>query len=85
MVELGDSVKDKVTGFRGVAVARYIFLNGCDRYSVQPGVKKDGTLPEAQTFDEPQLGVIRSRAAKTGNRKTGGPAPYLPKPKPEPI
>ena len=61
MIELGQKVKDKVSGFKGVAVAKYEFLNGCTRINVQPKIDKDGKLPEAEAFDEPQLEVIPSK------------------------
>lgn len=81
MINLGDEVKDKVSGFRGVAVARHEYLQGCLRISVQPPIDKDGKLPDALAFDEPQLVVVKTARVATGQRDTGGPAPYLPKPK----
>jgi hypothetical protein len=77
MIKLGDEVKCKVTGFKGIAVARYHFLSGCNRYAVQPKVKRDGTLPEEKVFDEPVLEAVKKKVSiKKGT--TGGPAPYLP-------
>lgn len=64
MVELGDEVKDKVTGFKGIAVVKSIYLQGCDRFSVQPLVDKDGNIPECQHFDEPQLKVLKKAKVK---------------------
>jgi len=58
-INLGDKVKDTVTGFKGIAIARTIWLHGCARITVQPeGVQKDGKLYETQVFDEPQLIVL---------------------------
>ena len=34
MINLGDEVKDRVTGFIGIAVSRTNYLNGCDRIDV---------------------------------------------------
>lgn len=65
MVGLGDEVKDKVTGFKGIAVGITIFLQGCRRISVQPPVGKDGILPDQHWFDEPQLDVIKVAKVKT--------------------
>ena len=56
-VHLGDTVRDAITNFEGKAVARYIFLNGCNRIHVQPTVNEDGTLPESKIFDEPNLTI----------------------------
>ncbi len=79
MIELGDLVKDQVSGFKGIATARHTFLQGCDRISVQPAVDKEGKLPETQAFDEPQLDiekVAKVPPAPVVAGKTGGPMPY---------
>lgn len=81
---LGREVKDRVTGFKGIAVAVYIYLQGCVRYSVQPKIKKDGTLPKDQVFDEPQLEIIGKRKIKAEIEENGGPALYLPTERPSP-
>lgn len=80
MVTLGDEVKDKVTGFLGIAVARHTYLQGCNRISVQPSVDKDGKNQESCTFDEPQLIVIASQKVVAGDDSgaTGGPEKYMP-------
>ena len=80
MVELGDKVKDPVSGFIGVAVSSHHYLHGCTRISVQPPVDKDGKLPEIQSFDEPQLEVLKTQVVKPdpapSPQRTGGPAKY---------
>jgi len=77
MVTLGDKVKDKISGFSGIAVSRHSYLNGCDRISVQPIVDKKGKHPDSMSFDEPQLKVLKKRVGKIGNRKVGGPSKYM--------
>lgn len=57
-IELGYMVRDKLTGFTGVAENRATFLYGCDRYCVQPPVDKDGKIPESTMIDEPQLELV---------------------------
>jgi hypothetical protein len=79
MVNLGDKVKDVVTGLTGIAVAKTHYLQGCARIGVQPQELKDGKPVEASWFDEPQLEVIEVGAInlKTDqSEKPGGPA-YL--------
>ncbi len=61
-VELGDLVKDSVSGFEGVAVSSHHYMQGCVRFAVQPKIDKEGKLPEQQVFDEPQLELIQKRA-----------------------
>ena len=78
---LGKKVKDKVSNFTGIATGRHTFLAGCDRYTVQPEVEKDGKLPECQTFDEPQLQIIKEKKVVVKGEKPGGPMPFTPKEK----
>jgi hypothetical protein len=72
-ITLGDKVKDTVTGFTGIAVARVNWLHGCDRIIIQPaGTDKDGKIFESQHFDEPQVIVLQPKKVKEGNHSTGG-------------
>jgi len=78
MINLGDEVRDMVTSFKGVAVARHSYLQGCDRIAIQPPVDKEGKLPEIQVFDEPQLVVIKAAKIKrqAPTKDPGGPEKY---------
>ena len=76
MAKLGDRVKDKVTGFKGVVVAAHNYLNGCTRLTVQPKLSKDGKMPQTECFDEPQLMVLTKEKHSVGNVITGGPSKY---------
>jgi len=49
-VKLGQEVKDTITGFRGIAVTRTEFLQGCCRIEVQPKVKRDGIIPDLYRY-----------------------------------
>lgn len=80
MIKLGTKVRERVSGFEGVAVARTTWLTGCDRYTVQPtGLDKAGKPFESCTFDEPQLEVLgQPRRAAVGPEAAtnpGGPRP----------
>ena len=76
VVELGDKVCDKVTGFTGIAVAKHEYLQGCVRFSVQPKADMEkGTVPESETFDEPLLGLIQ-KAVVSPEPPDGGPSKY---------
>lgn len=76
MIELGSKVKDKITGFEGIAVARFQWLTGCERYEVQPERLKDGKPIESATFDEKRLTVLgKPTKALLSVRDVGGPAP----------
>lgn len=74
-INLGDVVKDTITGFEGVAVASYEYLHGCRRICVQPQALHEGKPIEASTVDEPQLEVVKAVAAPRSEPVTGGPQP----------
>jgi len=76
-VELGDKVKDIVTGFTGIVVAKTQWLNGCWRISVQPQGLKDGKPIEHQAFDVEQLKILKAKEIKTTPpaKLKGGPRP----------
>ena len=82
MVNLGDVVIDRVSGFTGIVVAIHNYLDGCTRLTVQPKVGSDGKLPNTATFDAPQLVVHKTGEIKIGDTKTGGPEKYTPSERP---
>lgn len=69
---LGDVVKDTITGFKGVVVYRSQWLNGCNTYGVKPQDLKDGAPQKSEHLDEPQL-LLDERGAHEPQRATGGP------------
>lgn len=78
MIALGSKVKDKVTGFEGIAIGRSTFLNGCARVGVQPKIGADGKIIDASWFDEPQLETVEANVVPQGAQDTGGPIPSVP-------
>lgn len=83
MIKLGEEVKDTITGFRGIAVSRVEWLNGCVRYAIQGKVNADGKVPKEEWFDETQLEVVKKKNVKD-RKRLGGPTP-APKRNPDPI
>lgn len=73
-MKLGDKMKDKVSGFEGVAIAKTEWLYGCVRVVLQPMADKDGKLPDTQAFDIDQLESQGSKIERTPSA-TGGPMP----------
>lgn len=74
---LGDLVKDRVTGFKGILTAETRWLNGCVRMNVQPqGINKDGKPFEAQSFDVEQLDLVKAQVAPA-SQPSGGPMPTM--------
>ena len=75
MIKLGDEVKDKITGFKGVAVSIADWLNGCRRVGIQPKkLDEKGKPGEIEWFDIEQVEAIKKKAVKKSKR-SGGPTP----------
>jgi len=56
MVKLGQKVKDRITGFEGIVIAKCFYLNGCTSCQIRPDkLKEDGSIHETQWIDEQQL------------------------------
>lgn len=73
--DLGDEVKDDITGFSGIIIARTDWINGCQRYTVQPKtLTKEGGIKETQTIDVEQLTLVHA-AKKPTHKPSGGPMP----------
>lgn len=78
-IKLGDSVKDKVTGLKGIVVAKVEYLNGCIQFCVKPKMKKNGTeSPNGEYIDYQQLKILKKGNEKEKTR-TGGPQRDCPK------
>lgn len=78
-IELGDKVKDIVTGVVGIAIGKSSWITGCDQYCVQQGkVSAEGKVSDGLWFDENRLSVVKRGACKIESDndpkpKTGGP------------
>lgn len=76
--QLGNTIRDRVSGVEGITTAYVTFMNGCIQWSIHPKADKDGKLVEANYYDEQQLefvddGIATSgKSAKTTESKTGG-------------
>lgn len=72
-IGLGDKVRDMVTGFSGIAVARTEWINGCVRWCVQSDKLKDGKPADEIWFDDGRLSLVKFAAVKVRVADTGGP------------
>lgn len=72
---LGKKVKDKITGFTGIAIGHAKYLTGCDQYGVTPPVGADGKVNETQWFDAGRIEVVDDgiTAKSVEGEKNGGP------------
>ena len=70
--ELGQEVKDKVNGFKGVITARVEYLNGCLQYCVEPTkLTKTGEIVKPPYIDESQL-TKTGKGISIEQKRTGG-------------
>jgi hypothetical protein len=82
MIKLGDKVKDKLTGFNGVAVARAEYLYGCIWVCVIPCKLQEGKPVEDIWFDEERLKIITNKPKNEDlfdKPMRGGPTMKMPK------
>jgi hypothetical protein len=63
-IPLGSKVRDRVTGFEGIATTRSSHISGCDTYWVTPGLTKDGKPGDIQSFDVNRLDVLKAPAVQ---------------------
>jgi hypothetical protein len=72
MIKLGQKVKDALTGFEGIALARTEYLYGCTSIGVLPTkLKETGTPQDWVWVDEQRLDSDSKATA-------GGPQPNAP-------
>lgn len=73
--DLGDKVRDRVSGFEGIVCIRMEHLNGCRQYGIYPPVDKDGKIPDAHYIDGEQLELVDNGLNETApikRKATGG-------------
>ncbi len=72
-IKLGVKVRDRVSGFEGIAGSRVEYINGCIRYELIPKVDKDGKHVGSCYFDEARLEVVKDeKPVKVEKKSTGG-------------
>lgn len=74
-INLGDTARDRVSGFKGICICRTEWISGCTRVGLQAPVGKDGKVPDTQHFDEPMLEVVKAAKIKSATTDRGGPRP----------
>lgn len=59
--QLGDRVRDPITGFTGIATSIATWLHGCIRVGVSPEKAPGDKPPSDRFFDQSQLVVVKKR------------------------
>lgn len=74
---LGDEVQDLVTGFKGVITGQVRWISGCNQYTVNPGLDKEGKVAASEWLDENRVKLLKTKKVdleKKVARDRGGPA-----------
>lgn len=66
IIELGDRVRDVVSGFIGIVVGKSQWINGCSTSGVKSEELKDGLPTEIQWFDDPQIKIEEKNVIECG-------------------
>ena len=78
---LGSELQDKITGFKGIAISRVEYINGCVQYCVKPQqLDEKGAMKDGEYFDVGQLIKVGEGVNKAiVPTPTGGPQRDQPK------
>jgi hypothetical protein len=70
--DIGDEVKDQVTGFVGIITGMAHHITGCDTYVLTPNAQNNA-LGEPYSFDENRLTLIKEKKVeiKDSTKKKG--------------
>lgn len=63
---MGDRVRDVISGYEGIVIARFEYWTGCNHYGVE-STAKDGKLPY-ESLDEQRLELVKAQAAQLVRR-----------------
>lgn len=61
-IQLGDKVRDIVSGFTGIAASRAEYLSGYVSFGVQGMAGPDGKMPAMEYFQESMLRIVQKSA-----------------------
>jgi len=75
--ELGDEVKCKISGFRGIITATAQHLTGCDRICVSGKTGKDGKVPDSYWFDQTAVEILKKNKVQPTDFQEKGPKAKL--------
>jgi hypothetical protein len=81
-INLGDHVRDRMTGIEGIAFGRSTYLTGCDHIGIKrPGTGSDGKAFDMHWVDEPLIEMVKQNAFLVSAEvatKPGGPSLHMP-------
>lgn len=60
-INLGDKVRDRITGHEGICLAKIEYLTGCNQVGIKmAGHKPDGDTFDCLYFDEPFVELVEA-------------------------
>jgi len=62
--EIGDLVKDKITGFTGILIEKTKWFNNCMRIGIEPNKLINGNIIDTKHFDMQQIEIIKINPLK---------------------
>lgn len=65
MINLGQTVTDRITGFKGVVTGIVHYISGCHQALVTPRVKDDGSAGDPHWYDLQRLEIDGTAAIVT--------------------
>ena len=74
-IGLGDRVKDTLSGFTGVCIARSEHMTGCNQLYVLPSSIEDNVLKEGHWFDVERMEKLEEKVVTVAPRRTGSDIP----------
>ncbi|MCZ4351567.1 hypothetical protein O4H61_03475 [Roseovarius aestuarii] len=74
-IEMGDLVKDTLSGFTGAVIARLEHLTGCNQVHVLPQSDAENEMKDGVWFDIERIELIKKAAVQINTRQGGADIP----------
>lgn len=74
-IEMGDKVKDTLSGFTGVVLARSEHMTGCNQLYILPVSDKDNDMKDGHWFDVERIEKLKAAVIEVKPRLTGRDVP----------
>lgn len=71
-IELGATMRDRITGFQGVVTGRVNYLTGCNQALIAPPLGPDGSIRCAEWFDDQRLERVDAEVIRLDNSYNTG-------------
>jgi len=72
-MNLGDVVRDIITGFEGIITSKCDYITGCTHFGIAPTELKDGRPQDSYYLDEQRLIFVKKSELSESSIRKGGP------------